>query len=62
MAKKVKLLIEISEEEYFWILKSDKTVFADAASKEAMLYAIKTGKVLSDTPQKDMEESEEERE
>lgn len=40
------LVIKIPEEEYRWIMKSDKTVFADVASKECMLYAIKVGTPL----------------
>jgi hypothetical protein len=39
----IELVIKIPEEEYRWIKKSDKTVFADVASKECMLHAIKTG-------------------
>ena len=42
----VELVIKIPEEEYRWIKKSDKTVFADVASKECMLHAIKNGKLL----------------
>lgn len=37
----MELIIDISEEEYRWIKKSDKNVFADVASKECMLHAIK---------------------
>lgn len=39
----VELVIKIPEEEYRWIMKSDKTVFANIASKECMLHAIKNG-------------------
>ena len=42
----MKLVIDIPEEEYRWIKKSDKTVFADVASKECMLHAIKNGTPL----------------
>jgi hypothetical protein len=42
----VKLVIDIPEEEYRLIMRSDKTVFADASSKECMLHAIKNGTVL----------------
>lgn len=49
----IELVIKIPEEEYRLIKKSDKTVFADVASKECMLHAIKNGtpltpKVLAD--------------
>lgn len=40
------IVIKISEDEYRWIKKSDKTVFADVASKECMLNAIKNGTPL----------------
>lgn len=43
----IELVIKIPEEEYRWIKKSDKTVFADVASKECMLHAIKNGTPLS---------------
>ena len=43
----MQLIIDIPEEEYRWIKKSDKTVFADVASKECMLHAIKNGTPLS---------------
>lgn len=43
----IELVIKIPEEEYRWIMKSDKTVFADVASKECMLHAIKNGTLLS---------------
>lgn len=39
----MELVIKIPEDEYKWIIKSDKTVFADVASKECMLHAIKNG-------------------
>jgi hypothetical protein len=42
----VELMIKIPEEEYRWIKQSDKTVFADVASKECMLHAIKNGKPI----------------
>lgn len=39
----IELVIKIPKDEYRWIVKSDKTVFADIASKECMLHAIKNG-------------------
>jgi hypothetical protein len=42
----IELVIKIPEEEYRWIIKSDETVFADIASKECMLHAIKNGTPL----------------
>ena len=42
----MKLVIDIPEEEYMMIKMSDKTVFANACSKECMLHAIKNGTVL----------------
>lgn len=42
----VELVIRIPEEEYRWIMKSDKTVFANVSSKECMLHAIKNGTPL----------------
>ena len=42
----MKLVIEMPEEEYRWIKGSDETVFADVASKECMLHAIKNGTPL----------------
>lgn len=39
----MKILIELPEAEYKLIMKSDKTAFANASSKEAMMYAIKNG-------------------
>ena len=39
----IELVIKIPEEEYRWITKSDETVFANIASKECMLHAIKNG-------------------
>jgi len=44
--KEIELVVKVPENEYGRILKSDETVFADAASKECMLYAIKNGVVL----------------
>lgn len=43
-----KILIEIPESEYLMISKSDDNAFATMASKEAMMHAIKSGKVLSE--------------
>ena len=43
---KVQIVIEIPEEEYFDIVRSDRTVFADRASKECMLHAIRNGTPL----------------
>lgn len=42
----IELVIKIPEEEYRWIIKSDEIVFADVASKECMLHAIKSGTPL----------------
>lgn len=42
----IELVIKVPEEEYRWIMKSEKTVFADVASKECMLHAIKNGTPL----------------
>ena len=42
----MRLIIDIPKEEYMLIKMSDKTVFANAASKECMLHAIKNGTVL----------------
>lgn len=42
----IELVIKIPDEEYRWIKGSDKTVFADVASKECMLHAIKNGTPL----------------
>ena len=39
----MKLLIEIPDEQYEYIKKSDKNTFAAVSSKECMLYAIKNG-------------------
>lgn len=39
----MELVIKIPDEEYRWIKKSDETVFANVASKECMLHAIKNG-------------------
>ena len=41
---KKKLIIEIPEDEYDLIMKSDINCMADSVSKEAMMYAIKNGK------------------
>lgn len=46
MADMIELVVKVPEDEYKLIAKSDKTVFADAASKECMLFAIKNGVVL----------------
>ena len=46
----IELVIRIPEEEYRWIMKSDKTVFRDVASKECMLHAIKNGIPLPNNP------------
>lgn len=40
------LVIKIPEDEYRWIMKSDVTVFANVASKECMLNAIKNGVLI----------------
>ena len=42
----MRVVINISEEEYNNITKSDKNAFADFVSKEAMMYAIKNGTPL----------------
>lgn len=42
----MEIVIDIPEEEYRWIKKSDKSSFADVASKECMLHAIKNGTPL----------------
>lgn len=42
----MELAITIPDDEYRYIKKSDKNVFADVASKECMLYAIKNGTPL----------------
>lgn len=42
----MKIIIDIPEEEYNYILKSDNSVFADCASKECMMYVIKNGTPL----------------
>ena len=39
----IELVIKLKEAEYDRIVKSNKTIFADATSKEAMMYAIKNG-------------------
>lgn len=43
----MQLVITISDDEYRWIKKSDKNVFAELASKECMLYAIRNGTPVS---------------
>lgn len=52
----MKVLIDIPESEYLLISKSDYTAFATMASKEAMMYAIKSGKVLSEMTNGDVYE------
>ena len=42
----MQIVIDIPEEEYRWIKKSDETVFANVASKECMLHAIRNGTPL----------------
>lgn len=42
----MEIVIKIPDEEYRLIIQSDKTVFADVASKECMLHAIKNGTPL----------------
>ena len=39
----MKILIDIPDEQYEYIKKSDKNTFAAVSSKECMLYAIKNG-------------------
>ena len=39
----MKLIIDIPDDQYEFIKKSDKNTFAEVASKECMLYAIKNG-------------------
>lgn len=39
----MQIVIELPEAEYNLVMKSNKTAFADASSKEAMMYAIKNG-------------------
>ena len=48
MADNIELVIKIPKEEYSNILKSDNSAFADYASKECMMYAIKNGTPLLD--------------
>lgn len=49
----MKLIIDIPEEEYFYIKKSDETSMANWASKECMLNAIKNGAVIEKQPCED---------
>ena len=42
----IELVIKIPKDEYRWIIKSNETVFADVASKECMMHAIKNGTPL----------------
>lgn len=44
----MKLIIDIPDEEYRWIKKSDNTIFADISEKECMLHAIKNGTPLKE--------------
>lgn len=39
----MRLIIDIPDEQYEYIKKSDKNTFAAVSSKECMLYAIKNG-------------------
>ena len=43
MVRIMQILIDLPENEYKWIMKCHKTSYADIASKESMLYAIKDG-------------------
>ena len=43
----MRLLIDIPDEQYEYIKKSDKNTFAAVSSKECMLYAIKNGIPIS---------------
>ncbi len=43
----MKLVIDIPDEQYEYIKKSDKNTFAAVSSKECMLYAIKNGTPVS---------------
>ena len=47
----MKLIIDIPEEQYIFIKLSDKSVFADASSKECMLNSIKNGIPYEERPQ-----------
>ena len=47
----MRVVIEIPEELYDMILSSDKTIWAEFVSKEAMMYAIKNGTPLDDIRQ-----------
>lgn len=49
----MKLIIDIPEEEYFYIKKSDEMSMANWASKECMLNAIKNGVVIEKQPCED---------
>lgn len=42
----IELVIKIPEDEYRWVVESDETAFANIASKECMLHAIKHGTPL----------------
>lgn len=39
----MQIVIDLPENEYRWIIKSDETIFANVTSKECMLNAIKNG-------------------
>jgi len=43
----MKLIIDIPDEQYEYIKKSDKNTFAAVSSKECMLHAIKNGTPVS---------------
>ena len=47
----MRMVIEIPEELYDMILSSDKTIWAEFVSKEAMMYAIKNSTPLDDIRQ-----------
>lgn len=49
----MKLIIDIPEAQYNFIKLSDKSVFADASSKECMLNSIKNGTPYEERPQGD---------
>lgn len=42
----MKIVIDMPNDEYDLIMKSDKSYMADSVSKEAMMYAIKNGTPL----------------
>lgn len=42
----MQIVIDIPDEQYEFIKRSDKNAFATVSSKECMLYAIKNGTVL----------------